>query len=207
MADLWFAAWAWIEGLKGGAPQFLGSLMGSLFGLMSIVAGAVFNAHLNRRRDDRLRREEARSVIAAIRAELSSIENGFSKKAKLLETDKQSDFFVRDISQAVRLVPELRKQLGLLGEEVVGTVMNAVLLIDEYAERLLFLKGQVTDKLPSGRTMIRIPAAQSKNVVRLNQVTANEISKAIGALDGAAQKLKLGHVRITKPMVAPKLFP
>jgi hypothetical protein len=41
--------------------QFLGTLTGSLLGLLAILAGALFNAHLNRARDDRLRLEEARS--------------------------------------------------------------------------------------------------------------------------------------------------
>jgi hypothetical protein len=52
----------WLEGLKGGAPVVIGAFTGSAIGLIALMLGALFNAHLNRRRDDDLRRVETRSV-------------------------------------------------------------------------------------------------------------------------------------------------
>jgi hypothetical protein len=48
--------WDWLGTLPQGQATFLGSFVG-LFGVTALV-----NAHLNRRRDDRLRAEERRSV-------------------------------------------------------------------------------------------------------------------------------------------------
>jgi hypothetical protein len=50
---------------------FLGSLVGALVGLFALLLGALFNARQNRKRDDRLRAEERRSVATeAIGVEL-----------------------------------------------------------------------------------------------------------------------------------------
>src|SRR5712672_3531284 len=65
--------WEWLSGLSGGAATFIGSLTGSLIGLLALLAGALFNAHLNRRRDDRLRKDETRAIATAIQAELLGI--------------------------------------------------------------------------------------------------------------------------------------
>ncbi len=60
----------WLNTLSPGAASFLGSLTGASVGLMALLLGALFNAHLNRSRDDRLRKEDARALAAALRAEL-----------------------------------------------------------------------------------------------------------------------------------------
>jgi hypothetical protein len=65
----------WLQGLQGGATTFVGALTGSAVGLIALVLGALFNAYLNRQRDDRLRASETRSVAAAIRAELQSLDD------------------------------------------------------------------------------------------------------------------------------------
>jgi hypothetical protein len=53
-----------------GEAAFVGALIGSSIGLVALLLGALFNAELNRRRDDRLRREDRRAVATALRAEL-----------------------------------------------------------------------------------------------------------------------------------------
>jgi hypothetical protein len=52
---MWTYFWDWIGTLPQGSASFLGTLAGSTLGLFAILAGALFNAHLNRRRDDALR--------------------------------------------------------------------------------------------------------------------------------------------------------
>lgn len=49
---------------------FLGPYYGALFGLLTILAGALYNAELNRRRDDWLHEHDVRSLAAALRAEM-----------------------------------------------------------------------------------------------------------------------------------------
>ena len=61
--------WGWVGDLGQGQATVLG-LVGGFF---TLVAGALINAGLNRRRDDRLRREDQRAVATALRAELEGL--------------------------------------------------------------------------------------------------------------------------------------
>lgn len=64
----------WVNALNPSAAQFWGAVVGVGGGLTAILIGALFNAYLNRLRDDRLRDMEGREVAAAIRGELGSIQ-------------------------------------------------------------------------------------------------------------------------------------
>jgi len=50
--------------------QMIGAALGSGLGLISILIGALWNAHLNRRRDDRLRKGELKSLCGALLGDL-----------------------------------------------------------------------------------------------------------------------------------------
>lgn len=51
-------------------PPVVGALLGPFFGLVALMLGALYNAKLNRDRDERLREEDARSLAAALLAEI-----------------------------------------------------------------------------------------------------------------------------------------
>ena len=51
-------------------PPVIGALLGPFLGLMAILLGALYNAKLNRDRDDWLREQEAQSLAAALHAEM-----------------------------------------------------------------------------------------------------------------------------------------
>lgn len=50
----------------------LGAFLGAFFGLGAILIGALLNADLNRRRDERLREQEAQKLAVALHAELQA---------------------------------------------------------------------------------------------------------------------------------------
>jgi hypothetical protein len=77
--------WDWLSHLSQGQASFLGSLTGAAIGLIALLLGALFNAHLNRRRDDRLRREDQRAVATALRAELEGLSRIFNDNAEDLK--------------------------------------------------------------------------------------------------------------------------
>lgn len=60
----------WLSGSSEGAGTFLGSLAGALFGLVAILAGALFNAKLNRQRDNLLRNHDQKALAAILYGEL-----------------------------------------------------------------------------------------------------------------------------------------
>ena len=65
--------WPAIVAQPPSAAAFLGALAGAGGGLLAIILGALLNAELNRRRDDRLRREETEALIKSLASEMEAI--------------------------------------------------------------------------------------------------------------------------------------
>ena len=60
------------------------SALTTLSAVLVVLIGALFNAHLNRRRDNWLRKEEVKAPATAIRAELTAIRTTLERNAEVL---------------------------------------------------------------------------------------------------------------------------
>ena len=78
--------WQDIVAQPPSAAAFLGALAGAGGGLLAIILGALLNAELNRRRDDRLRREKTRALAVAISGELKHFATHCRVNADALRT-------------------------------------------------------------------------------------------------------------------------
>ncbi len=65
--------WPAIEALSGGAAAFLGALVGAATGLVAILAGALYNAKLNRDENKRLREQERKAVAVEVQADMAAL--------------------------------------------------------------------------------------------------------------------------------------
>ena len=65
--------WQDIIAQPDSAAAFLGALAGAGGGLLAIILGALINAELNRRRDDRLRDQERVAIAIAVQVELAAL--------------------------------------------------------------------------------------------------------------------------------------
>jgi hypothetical protein len=88
---MWNQFWDWLATLPQGSASFVGTLTGSTLGLIALLLGALFNAHLNRRRDDRLRDADRFALASTLHAELLGIHRALVENAQHL-TDKPPDF-------------------------------------------------------------------------------------------------------------------
>lgn len=70
-----------------------GSAITFVFGLAGVIVGALFNAHLGRRRDDRLREQEAKSIAAALYGEILSIRNSIADASRMVAVTYFEDGF------------------------------------------------------------------------------------------------------------------
>jgi hypothetical protein len=174
--------WEWLQSLSGGAADFLGSLTGAAIGLLAIVVGALFNASLNRKRDDRLRGEEARSVASALKAELSGINRTLLTNAETLGTPL-GGFMTPDLSQSVRIGPAMLSKIGLFDTETIQTVLDAYIIVDQYAEQLILLGGTLSGRFPAHRRPIFMQREQAGHVATMNRNISAHILRAIGKLD------------------------
>src|SRR5262245_31040883 len=132
--------WQLLQNASQGQATFLGSLIGSSIGLIALLLGALFNAHLNRRRDNRLRREEREAVAAALMAELVGFHNNLQSEEialkMLCEQEQPANFFVSDIVQ-VRVLPDMVPKLGLLEWTTIRLVIRAYNAAEGFREALI----------------------------------------------------------------------
>jgi hypothetical protein len=188
--------WQWLHDLSQGQATFLGWVVG----FFTLVAGALFNAWLNRRRDDRLRREDQRGVATALRAELAGCRQALLTNAEKLSKDRRSGYFVMpDLVHVIRIMPHLVSKFGLLDEETIDKVTNAYLAVEQHGEQLVLLYGaRVVDPegvsageaQPAGeiratgsRRLMRLSADKAQDVIALNRQHAEAIKEAIDRLD------------------------
>jgi hypothetical protein len=132
------AVWTWLEELSGAAATFIGSLTGSALGLIALLIGALFNAHLNRVRDDRLRNEDRKGVVRGLRAELARIRVSLMRNVEDLAHPK-NDFNLPDIAHSVRLMPHVLPRMYLLNADAIGEVIDAYVSIDQYCDGLVMM--------------------------------------------------------------------
>jgi hypothetical protein len=181
--------WQWLQTASQGQASFVGTLTGSFFGLVALLLGALFNAHLNRRRDDRIREEDQRAVATALRAELEGLRRTLSDAAETvsqegyLQPDEQVQ--VPDLAQSIRIMPEVISKLGLLDETIISAVVDAYGMVEEYSAKLLLLGGRLGVTPDNFMRYVALPPDRLVPLVRLNTVTAEVIQKAIAQLGTA----------------------
>jgi hypothetical protein len=176
------AVWTWLQGLSGGAATFVGSLTGSALGLIALLIGALFNAHLNRRRDDRLRDEERKGVVRGLRAELARIRVSLMRNIEDLAQPK-NDFNIPDIAHSVRVMPGLLPRINLLIADSIGEVIDAYVSIDQYCDGLIMMGGHLVKENRSDRRLVGMPMQSASNVAQMSRQLVDLIDIAIVALD------------------------
>jgi hypothetical protein len=174
--------WQWLQGLSGGAATFVGAVSGSLIGLLALLFGALFNAHLNRRRDDRLRKEEARAIATALRAELAGLRRILTRNAEELRNPK-SDFIVPELRPTAPVFRELLPKIGYLDADTVGSVIDAYTIVDQYTGHLILRGGKKGPEQHGQQKLIAMAQEKAPIVISLNKLTADELEKTMDKLD------------------------
>jgi hypothetical protein len=196
--------WDWLGTLSQGQAAFLGSLVGALVGLLALLLGALFNARQNRKRDDRLRAEERRSVATALRAELAGIKNTLIENSEKLSHAQEhpGGFLVPDLGRSIRIWPHMIPKLGLFEQAAIESVTDAYLAVEQHGERLILLGGRLVDperaapgywrrqaeRRPAtdyNRLLISLSVDEAPHVVRLNSFVLGAIEGAITQLDAS----------------------
>jgi hypothetical protein len=173
---------AWLAALTEREASFLGSFVGPAVGLIALVLGALFNAHLNRRRDDRLRKEERRATAAALKAELVSMRKVLTENADVLG-DTENAFLVPDLAESIRILPAMLPKMGVFDPITVQAVIEAYTVLEQYADRLLLIGGVVTENLPMRKKTLALAKGQARHVKAINHGFAETVTTAIDLLD------------------------
>jgi hypothetical protein len=178
------AMWQWLHDLSPAQATFLGWVVG----FFTVVGGALLNAYLNRRRDDRLRQEDRRALVTALKAELAGLRRILLSNADDLQKKSfESDDWILtpDVAHFVRIMPEMIDKLGLLDPEIIQSVIDAHIVVEQYCERLLILGGRLEENLTSRthRHMVRLPADKAKHLIAAHLGVSDALQEAITKLD------------------------
>lgn len=149
---------------------------------MALLIGALFNAQLNRKRDDRLRKQDTTGVAAALKAELPGFHHTLRENATVPVRQDQG-FIVPDFSNSVLVLPSLSDKLVLLDSETIQEVLRAYLMIHEYGDRLIMAGGILNQKLPTTARLVAFDGAKKEFTDELTTTFADEIEKVMRKLD------------------------
>jgi hypothetical protein len=177
--------WQWLEDASQGQATFIGSLIGSSIGLIALLLGALFNAHLNRRRDKHLRREERETVAAALLAELVGIRNGLSEVYLFVKEahEGRTDFIVSDVV-CVRVLPDMVPKLGLLGPSTIHRVLSAYSEAEGLREAFIQSGGKLENVSDVSLTrLILMPAHSVDFALKKTRATMDALDRAIADLE------------------------
>jgi hypothetical protein len=177
--------WQWLEDASQGQATFIGSLIGSSIGLIALLLGALFNAHLNRRRDKHLRREERETVAAALLAELVGIRNGLSEVVIFVKEaqERRTNFIVSDAVR-VRVLPDMIPKLGLLGPSTIHRVLSAYSEAEGLREAFIQSGGKLENVSDVSLTRLILMPAHSVDFALKKTIAT------MAALDGAIADLE-----------------
>lgn len=198
--------WAAIYGEVKGWQQAIGAIVG----FSGLIAAALFNADLNRRRDDRIRHLEAVAVAAALYGEMEMLRARVARTANRLahryfdhglgrhkgeEFDRHllAEVALPDLS----LYPALASQVGLLPSDITLDVVRFYSCIEQVRSRMPWLRDDPERKFSYSLDWILQPAIDaikgSEKALRNIENFAG-IGRSTETLDIAEAESALDHL-------------
>lgn len=129
-----------------------------------------------------MREGETRATAAAQRAELNGLVTALEHNADSLST-ADSGFLVPDLAQSIHVFPQMLPKIGQLDATTIQELIDAYIVIEQYAETLVLLGGQLTSNLPQDRCMLGMPQTAAAHVITINRTHAERLKKVIARLD------------------------
>jgi hypothetical protein len=183
---MWTPFWDSLAQLPQSTASFVGTLAGSTFGLLAILCGALFNAFLNRKRDERIRNDDRRALAAALKAELAGFHRTLTENTsdfKNKDIDSKSIMLVPDLSQSIRIEPQILDKIGLLTPETIQKIVAAYILVEQYHQSLVLnAGGQLQGNVTPNRRLISLKRENLQAAIAITEVTAEKIQEAIDSL-------------------------
>jgi len=167
----------WLNQQPQGTASFLGTLAGSTLGFIALLLGAMFNAHLNRKRDDRLRDQNRTSLATALYAELKQFRDDWIADIEILKQPGSGLASVLIRTPKARLFPELVTEIGLLPPDAIRAVSNAYGVIHQWEHDLLLL-----DHAYKKADGVEVQSRHAGFLVKYHTIKAQAIEDALNHL-------------------------
>lgn len=120
-------------------PNWFGDALGSAIGLVAILLGALYNARLMRRRDDKIMNDEAKAIAVAIGAEMkvhAELLCGRMRQA-FLGPDGRSEALMKALRATDPVVwPALASRVGILDPDLAEKTVRSWAMLTVHAQML-----------------------------------------------------------------------
>lgn len=119
--------------------SWIGNVIGSAIGLVAILLGALWNARLTRKRDMLVMNEEAKSIAAAIGAEMgvyAELMCGRMSQAQIGPEGRTAGIVRSLLAPQPVVWPALASRVGLLGAELSAKTVRSWSLLALHAQLL-----------------------------------------------------------------------
>ena len=176
--------WDELGSLKPGQAVFVTGFIGFL----TLATGHSFNAWLARRRDDRLRVQERRGLLATYRAELHFVGTRILELTHIEKKDFEAGrdrLGINDLRDLVKVGPELHKRIVLLDAPLIEKIMETYRILElgdfgyehvDHVEKTI--KGRVT--------YIPMPSAEELKVRHnYRHFMMKKVAQTVAAIDRA----------------------
>jgi hypothetical protein len=178
--------WQWLHDLSPGQATFFGSLTGSSIGLFALLIGAWCNACLNRKRDNRLRREDQRAMAVALKTELAE----WSRVLGAFGSREPKGASVGFPAPTTRLLPHMVPKLGLLRPATIDNVIAAYDPGDHLVWALLWMGAELERSTDLHSRWIMVPAEKVPSAIEEIEATVKIVKRAIAELDHYEPRLR-----------------
>lgn len=171
-------------------PVWIGAVIGAaiagIFGFISLAGAALLNAHLNRRRDDRLRRQESRALASALLSELLTIipalvarktaVDGFMNKLKKEPASRSWIYRTMNFpSLMVSVYQSSLDRLGLLPPIIGSDIVFLYGEIDTFIHDMNILETEENIRLSGIRTPFEVVTRDLVGMIKRAEVLAPKL--------------------------------
>jgi hypothetical protein len=183
--------WDWLGGLASSQATIIGTSLGALLGFVSLTSGALFNAKLNRDRDQRIVDMERVSLLRALSTEIHLIRNLLTYQLGEYTTPNEQEWQSSVSPKMFSLIypANIQKLISLPADALTQTIIFHA-AIDEYEYNLQAAGVEFPDHGSVATRSFNFPASCRPRVIELANKLKHVAEQALHYIDSELDQLE-----------------
>jgi len=180
--------WSWVATLAPAQATVFGTAIGATFGFLSLTGGALFNAKLNRDRDDRLADIERLALLRSLATEIRLIRNLIAYQLREYQSPTaEGQAWRSSVSPKLfsLLYPANLSKLLVLPHDALTQIIVFHAAIDEYEYNLKLEGAEFPDNAPVVTRSFNFPVSVTPQIVARANTLKNAGESALAHLEAA----------------------
>lgn len=186
------SAWSFLGDLKPAQATIVGNAVGVFLGFFSLVAGALINASLNRRRDRYLHEFEQLNVLRAIVIEHAQISTILRKQTQRLRDFNGTDEFVTVLNPSSLTIVQQNNlsKLQILPGTTIGPITTFYYGLKEHEHNVQAHDMELIANADGTFKSISLHRSKIPDMIRLNEKLDSHLGDGLASLYPVLVKLE-----------------